>query len=213
MDNLYGICKQLNFKPKKCLEIGAAHPLTTQLKEFIADGTECILVEGSPRLAFCLREGWNFNDFKESWPNPPNGPYANPGFKDLKNVTLHNVAITDAEGDVKFYECNASSFVGGVTSPAKINDHYTENDKDSCIVKGVKISSIDPGDIELLAADCEGSEWYCLSSLISRPKLICLETHGQNYRNPYLKEIARWMQDNNYSIIHQTESDTLFLKN
>ena len=124
MDNLYQICKKLNYKPKKCLEIGSAHPFTTQLKEFIADGTECILVEGSPRLFFCLYEGWNFNDFKESWPIPPSGPYQNPGFKDVKNVILYNVAIVENEGDVKFYECNASSFVGGVISPAKINDHY-----------------------------------------------------------------------------------------
>ena len=215
MDYLLQVCKKLNFIPKLCLEAGAAHCTTSMLKDFVNNGTECILVEASPRLAFCLEFGFNNDNgknFMDTWPVHNEPPFDNPGWGKLKNVKLINAAIVDKPGKVKFFERNASSFVEGITSPAKVNDHYVENDKDVYIVDGITIDQIDPGNIDLLAADCEGSEFFVLKYLISRPKIIALETHGQSYKNPFLKEIIEWMNVNNYGLIDQTESDSLFLK-
>lgn len=215
MDNLYQICNQLKFSPKLCLEVGAAHPSTSQLREFISNNIHCILLEANPRLFYTLVEGYDIGEdmnFIKTWPNPPKGPFQFSGFKNLPNVKLHHVAIHDHEGEINVYERNASTFVEGSISPAVVNDGYKEDSKDAAKVKCDTIDKYDNGNIDLLCADCEGCEYFALKYLKSRPKLICLETHGQRYKNPYLKEIAQWMKDNNYEIIHQTESDTLFLK-
>lgn len=215
MDNLYEICKQLKFSPKLCVEVGAAHPSTSQLAEFIKCGVNCILFEANPRLFYTLMEGYDLGDdmnFIKTWPNPPKGPFQFSGFRDFPNVKLYNVAIFDKEGEINVFERNASSFIEGISSPATVNDGYKENLKDGTKVKCDTIDKYDNGAIDLLAADCEGCEYFALKYLISRPKLICLETHGQSYRNPFIVEIADWMQDNKYIVIDQTQSDTLFLR-
>ena len=215
MDNLYEICKKLNFEPQLCVEGGAAHITTSQLREFVKNGYECILFEASPRLFYCLENGYNNDNgknFMDTWPIHPEPPFDNKGWKDVPNVQLHNIAIFDNEGEIDVFERNASTFVGGVASPAAVNDGYKEDLKDATKVKCDTIDKYDNGNIDLLCADMEGCEWYILKYLKSRPKLICIETHGQNYRNPFLKEIVQWMNDNKYQVIDQTQSDTLFLK-
>ena len=67
-------------------------------------------------------------------------------------------------------------------------------------------------DIDILCVDTEGAEWFVLKNLISRPKIITLETHGIRYTNPYLSEIMQWMKDNNYLPIGRDSSDTIFKK-
>jgi len=215
MDNLYQICQQLGFSPKLCVEGGAAHITTSQLREFVKNGTECILFEASPRLFWCLEHGYNNDNgknFMDTWPARPEPPYDNKGWKDLPNVKMYNVAIHDAEGEINVYERNASTFVEGSISPAVVNDNYKEDLRDATKVKCSTIDKYDNGKIDLLCADMEGCEWYMLKYLKSRPSLICLETHGNKYVNPFIKEIGEWMKKNKYEPIHQTQSDTLFLQ-
>lgn len=228
MDNLYSIAQQIGLKPRYVMEVGAAHPDTAQMREFIAHGIPSILVEANPRLFFCLKEGFNKGNFEDSWPNPPAGPYTYPGFGALSHVQLHHVAVYATKGEIDMYECNASSFVGGVQSPIKVNNGYVESDSVDGIksiikgfpyagaahtkVRSTTIDEFDNGQIDILAVDTEGCEYYALETLISRPKLICLETHGQQYVNPMLDQIVKWMQTNGYGMAGQTESDTLFVK-
>ncbi len=212
MQNLLSLTQQMGFAPKLVMEFGAAHPYSTQVREFIAAGTKAILVEANPRLFYCLDKGWDMGDFQTTWPTVPPLPHSHPGFGHLPNVTLHHAAISDKAGFAKFYERNASSFLEGVTSPAKVNDRYEEAEKDVYTVPTITTDMIDPGNVDLLAADVEGSEWFVLQNLISRPTVICLETHGNAYVNPNLGKINLWMINNGYRKLGSTESDTVWAK-
>lgn len=228
MDNLLDIANQIGLKPRYVMEVGAAHPDTAQTRAFIAAGIPTILIEANPRLFYCLKHGFNPKNFEVEWPNPPVGPYTYPGFGHLSHVLLHNVAIYKTKGEIDLYECNASSFVGGVQSPIKVNNGYVEDDTTAGIKAIIKdfpytgaahtkvpsdtIDAFDNGMIDVLAVDTEGCEYYALEKLISRPKLICLETHGDKYMNPMINEIVAWMNTNGYGVGLQSESDTLFVK-
>lgn len=158
MDNLYQICQSNNFNPSLCVEVGAAHPRTTQLKEFISNGIQCILIEASPWLFYCLNKGFDEGDFQASWPETGDYPHQFPGFEDLSNVKLYNYAVVDENKPIKFFERNASSFCEGIISPVKACDGYTENNNDSYTVTGITFDKIDEGNIDLLAIDIEGCE-------------------------------------------------------
>jgi len=212
VDNLYQICQANGFNPRLCCEVGAAHPNTVQLRDFIKNGVQCLLFEANPRLFYCLKEGFDDGDFQTTWPNIGPAPHQHPGFGHLSNVALFNVAIHDARGEINIFERNASSFVEGAISPAKANDQYVEDLKDAVKVPCDTIATFDHGNIDLLAADVGGGEWYVIKHLKSRPKLICLETHGQRYVNPFIKEIEAWMTANQYRLLGRTESDSLWVR-
>jgi len=38
-----------------------------------------------------------------------------------------------------------------------------------------------------------------LKHLVSRPKVISIETHGKYYLNPFLTEITQWMEREGYT--------------
>lgn len=212
MQNLLSLTQQMGFNPTLTMEFGAAHPYSSQVREFIAKGVKSILIEANPRLFYCLDKGWDMGDFQTTWPIVPQQPHSHPGFGHLPHVTLHHAAIADKQGTARFYECNASSFLEGVTSPAKVNDHYQESDKGYYTVPTITTDMIDPGNVDLLAADVEGCEWFVLQNLISRPIVICLETHGNAYVNPHLGKIEFWMETNGYRKLGSNESDTVWAK-
>lgn len=228
MDNLYQIAQQIGLKPRTVMEVGAAHPDTAQLREFAHAGVKTILIEANPRLYHCLVNGFDRGNFEDSWPNPPRGPYAYPGFGALPNVTVHHAAVVQSRGPVQMFECNASSFVAGTQSPIKINNGFVESDSTDGIksiikgfpyagqahttVRGATIDEFDDGQVDILAVDVEGCEYWSLHTLVSRPRLICLETHGGQYVNPMLDQIVDWMRMNGYGVAAQSESDTLFAR-
>lgn len=228
MDNLYQLAAQIGLKPRTVMEVGAAHPDTAQLREFALAGVKTVLIEANPRLYHCLVNGFDRGNFEDSWPNPPQGPYAYPGFGALANVTVHHAAVVEHSGPVQMFECNASSFVAGTQSPIKVNNGFVETESTDEIkriikgfpyagsatttVRGATIDEFDDGQVDILAVDIEGCEYYALDRLVSRPKLICLETHGGQYVNPLIDKIVAWMQANGYGVAGQTESDTLFAR-
>lgn len=214
--NVKQICDYIELNPRTLVEIGAAHPTTYRLEWYVKNNYKVILVEANPRLHYCLTEGWNENDFKETWTPQnmiaPPPPYQNLGLKQYKNVQVINAAITDKNGPIKLYERNSSTFVEGVKSPARVNDGYQENDKDAYIVNGLTIDKIDDGEIDVLLSDTEGCEWFCIKNLISRPKLIVLELRGQGYVNPYFNQIMDWMTINRYAIVGYNQTDFFFVR-
>lgn len=217
MDNIAEICFSLGLVPRRVIEVGAAHPNTQRCSTFIQNGTKVTLIEANPRLHYCLTKGFDYaDDFKTTWPNVPPPPYQHKGFDEHANVLVVNAAIVDtaqAGQTVHIYERDSSSFVGGVASPAKTNDGYVENAADRRYdVLGRSIAEFDNGQVDVLLADVEGCEWFCIKNLISRPKVIVLETHGQSYRNPRIMEIAAWMDQNGYTIQGQDQTDTLFIR-
>ena len=48
--------------------------------------------------------------------------------------------------------------------------------------------------------DMEGSEWFVLKHLISRPKIVIIEMQNsdETYKNPFFNEILNWFKENNY---------------
>lgn len=212
MRSIEEICESIGLEPRTLVEVGAAHPRTHRLSEFIARGNKVILIEANPRLYFCLTKGFNEGDFKDSWPQLPPAPYAFEGLEKHSNVEILHAAIVDVPGKTIVFERNASSFVQGIMSPARVNDGYQEDLKDGYEVPGITIGSIDDGNIDVLLADAEGSEWFCIKHLKSRPKVIVLELFGWRYQNPYLKEIMSWMSKNGYMLLERDGSDALFVR-
>jgi hypothetical protein len=72
--------------------------------------------------------------------------------------------------------------------------------------------AIDDGSIDLLSIDVEGSEWYVLNTMRSRPTVISLETHGKTYRNPFLPQIRWWMSRNGYRLWYMERSDSVYVR-
>ena len=212
MINLQSICDQLKLTPRTRIEFGAAHPFSQRLGPFIDAGFKCILVEANPRLYYCLTEGWNMGDFKETWPELPPKPYEHPGLKGAR-LSIINAAIVERPGPVTLYEANASSFVKGVLSPTVVNDGFRETlTTRSYTVPGMTIDQFDDGEIDILLADVEGSEWWCIKGLRSRPRVIVLELWGQRFTNAYFNDICGWMVTNNYSFVGRTETDAVFVR-
>ncbi|MBO0929960.1 FkbM family methyltransferase [Fibrella aquatilis] len=75
-----------------------------------------------------------------------------------------------------------------------------------------RFSEIDTGEFDLLSIDIEGSEWYVLKYMVSRPNVISVETHGKFYVNPFINEIKAWMLKNNYIIWYKDRSDSVYVK-
>lgn len=215
--HLKDFCDYIGLIPRTLVEVGAAHPDTYRLGEFTNTSSKVILVEANPRLFYCLKWGYDDGNFMDSWGivdpkdfSPP--PHAHPGLDGIPNVTIHHAAVADGAGQVVLFEANASSYVGGLASPARVNDGFQETVKDARVVPSITIDSIDDGTIDVLLADCEGSEWFCLKHLKSRPKLIVLELSGGAYTNPFAREILEWMTTNGYGVGGHGATDSWFVR-
>src|SRR5262249_53222350 len=91
-------------------------------------------------------------------------------------------------------------------TPAIANDGALTQENVCLDVEGITFDMIDSGDIDILLVDVEGAEYFVIKHLRSRPKIIVLETHYGNYRNPYMSEIDHWMATNDYARILCDES-------
>ena len=55
-----------------------------------------------------------------------------------------------------------------------------------------RISKFDEGNIDVLFLDTEGTEWFVLKHLLSRPTIITVEVGDNvNYVNPYIEKIYK----------------------
>jgi FkbM family methyltransferase len=187
-NSLIDFCNRISLQPKHLVEIGVGGPQCCRTADFINHGVRIQLFEANPIY-------YNMN--VEVLGKCP-------------GVEIYNVAIFNKKGKSKFLLRDASGFLEGTVSPYLVNGgddfstRFTEVETDT-------IDKYDDGTIDLLTVDIEGSEWFVLERLISRPKLIVLETHGGDfYLNPYIKEITKFMEKNNYSILWRDESDTYY---
>lgn len=189
MINISSIIKKYNFQIKNVWEVGVFSIQDCHIQEFIKGDYNCVLIEPHPANFLKLKNYYN-----------------------TENVKVLDYVISDYCGPVSFYDKSASSFISGINSPSKVNDGYKENITDSIMLQAITFDKIDTGDIDLILIDIEGAEWFVLKNMISRPKIISVETHGGKYINPYIKEIEAWMKNNNYKQEAIYATDTVFIK-
>jgi FkbM family methyltransferase len=173
-------------------EVGVFMPQMSNVLDFIVkDRIRATLVEPDPKCQVAIREF----------------------FRDYTNVSLLPYAIYDHNGKLELIQRQQSTFVSSLPySPATINDDYLIKKEDSFTVESRRMDDVDDGSIDLLSIDTEGSEWYVLKYLKSRPLVISVETHGKSYLNPFLAEITAWMQEHGYGRWFKDKADTVYYK-
>ena len=135
-----------------------------------------------------------------------------------KNVILYPYAISNHNGETTIYDQGAGAFIQEVMGKTPHDVFWANNEiKKGINIKTVTFDQIDPGNIDVLFIDTEGSEYFVLENLKSKPKIIAIETHyneyNNHYINPYMEKIQNWMDNNNYNVWYTTESDTYYINN
>ena len=191
-------------KPKTVFEVGVGSLSESRCLQFFKDSSiECSLFEPNPT---------HFLEIRNAIGNLP-------------NIRLYNVAISNENAYIKLRNHGSCSWLDNVKSPvvqATIfnKDRLDPKDKkiediESEIVKAVTFDSVDAGNIDVLFLDAEGSEWFVLEKMISRPWIIHVELfdrtdRGLYYINPHIDKILKWFIDNNYIPLKYTSSDFTF---
>lgn len=128
------------------------------------------------------------------------------------NIELFEAAIGDEPGEMEFVSDETSSALVGTASPTF--QHRGSVRGDIYKVKVARFSEFDKGDIDVLYVDIEGSEWFCLKHMVSRPRQIVVEIYNDlaSYINPYLYEICQWAEKNGYKRTAVHEGDFIFTR-
>lgn len=190
-DYLYQKVKSMCYKPNLVAEVGVYLPHTSNILGFINDNIETILVEPDPK---CIEKIYEY-------------------FIDKTNIKIFKNAIFTENTTIELYRTNASTFVSTLpSSPALVNDKYQKKNEDKFEAIAIKFSEIDKGNIDILSIDTEGCEWYVISTMVSRPKVISIETHAKKYKNPFIDDLKKWLNQNNYKVWYIDKSDTIFIK-
>jgi FkbM family methyltransferase len=189
---LYKKCSAKKIALHHICEVGVFMPEMSNILDFIVkDRLRTTLVEPDPKSIAAIREY----------------------FRDFANVKLLPYAVYDHHGVLELVQRNASTFVSTLPySPAQINDDYQIRKEDTFTVECRTFDELDDGTIDLLSVDTEGSEWYVVKGLVSRPAVISVETHGKSYLNPYYGEIGSWMAANGYERWWLNKTDTVYYK-
>ena len=187
---LYRRLKEKGLRPSHVAEIGVWHPQTSNIYQYIQDGIRTTLVEPDPNSIALIKSQ----------------------FADYDNVTLYECALCDFNGQVELCQRQSSTFISALpVSPALVNDDYDIKQTDKFTAEARLFSEIDDGTIDLLSVDTEGSEWFVIKHMTSRPVVISIETHGGMYVNPYMNKLQQWMDEHNYILWYKDKSDSVFV--
>ena len=75
-------------------------------------------------------------------------------------------------------------------------------------VATVPFSVLDDGEIDLLNLDCEGSEWYVLEKMKSRPRILQVELYPKHGHH---REISAWLEAHGYQVAKRWGNANLIL--
>ncbi|MBL7866084.1 MAG: FkbM family methyltransferase [Cyclobacteriaceae bacterium] len=190
LKQIYRKTKSRNLQFSHVCEVGVYLPETSNIVDYIKEGTRATLVEADPETVLKIRDYFK-ND----------------------QVTLHPVAVWDTPGTLQLSKAAASTFATDLkVSPAIVNDNYNTAAASTFTVPCKVFSEIDDGTIDLMSVDIEGGEWYVIKHMKSLPKVISVETHGKYYTNPFIGEISQWMSDRGYIVWFKDASDTVFVQ-
>lgn len=178
-------------KVKKIWEIGVGEPYQSRTSHFINTDIECWLFEPNPI---------SFAGIKER-------------FEQHNNFKLFNFALGAENKNVNFFLAKGSSYIEGFNSPDLCGNPNSMDEKEKISVQMKDMQQVDPGDIDVLLLDTEGSEYDIIKRMNSRPRKIVIEMYsfGVKYKNPYFDQILEWMNKENYMLAGQAE-DFIFEK-
>lgn len=117
----------------------------------------------------------------------------------LRTPVVHT-AIGFEAGKKILLDNNGSSYLEGTWAPT-----MTRTPMNRYTVPVMTFDTIDDGEIDVLALDCEGMEWAVLSKMHSLPELLTIEIWDGN---PYTKEIYEWLKDHDYRLRFSTGPTT-----
>jgi len=190
-DALYRAILDSKINIHKAAEIGVFSFETSVLKPFIEKGKICHLFEAVPE--YC-------DEIKSN-------------IKEFKNTTLNCYAVSNFEGVITLCMAGPSTFSASQSEAPAINhDGLDRQSLRTVTVSCRNFASVDPGDYDLVSIDTEGSEFDVLSVMVSRPRLISIETQSRDYVNPKLGAITDWMVANNYKVWLWNDTDTVFVR-
>jgi FkbM family methyltransferase len=185
-------CFGVSFTPLHVVEVGVAAAIDCNTAAFVLSGTRTQLVEPSVG---------SYDSLKKT-------------FGHLDNVKIWNVAVSNHCGYESFVDCGKGSSLDKSNSPAKRFNNKWDSYK-RVQVACVTFDKIDDGTIDVLHVDIEGGEQAVLDFLVSRPRIIRIETHETHAELADKKKIAgiySWMNENGYTKIGNLDGDTVFLK-
>jgi len=195
MIDLHQLSKLMGLSPRTVCEIGVNAPDKCSLAKFHGQ-CRMILVEPLPWLADALR-----------------GVFA--------SAEVHACAIGERAGECLLYDRGEGSWIDQVPIGGAPDEHpghsaMKRNKFNSAFVRKVEVKTadqIDDGTIDILAIDVEGAEWLVLKNIISRPKILRVETHftHSGYCNPHYDLIMEWAFSKGYALAAQDVSDSLFI--
>jgi len=188
---------QLGIPLRTVCEVGVNAPDKCSLAGLYLLAERTILVEPLPWLA---------NDLRRAFPR----------------ATVLECAVGEHSGEVTLFDRGEGSWISQVPSGGAPDEHpkHSHMQRDSFdpqfkrAVDCVTMDQIDDGQIDVLCVDVEGAEWFVIQRMLSRPKLIRLETHFivSGYQNPHLEKIGVWMAINGYALAVQDVSDSLYIR-
>lgn len=187
MFKLHNIAQVIGLKPRAVAEIGVNEPHLSAIREFHG---ECPMILVEP-LADCA------SALIQAYPQ----------------ARVFCAAIADQTGTAKFYPHGQTSWLLELQRTPAIDEDKTVINPDHVVdIATRRFDDIDPGNLDIVAIDTEGAEWFVLKHMISRPKLLCVETHNPSgrYQNPYRAEIENWTRENGYIKLGEEFADSLY---
>lgn len=185
--NLYTYCKENKIKVKFACEVGFWRLADSQIKEFIEDGIECMIIDVLP---------------------------ATKEIKSRMNVGYHCYGIGFKNKiQQTFIKYGSSTYMSGTQSPAVVNKNHLPKRLEDYFERDIlTFNEFDTGAIDIISIDIEGMEWAVLCNMKSLPKIIEIEMEWKKYRNPYYDTIKHWMKINGYQFLEQDGSDHIYLR-
>lgn len=131
------------------------------------------------------------------------------------DALVYECCVGSCLGQVPLFDRGQGSWIVGLpSSPDMANNGVKLDPRFVKLVDCLTMDRLDPGNIDVLAIDTEGAEWWAIAYLVSRPKIIRVETHlaFHPYQNPFRSEIERWMAAEGYRKLCETVSDSVYVR-
>ena len=184
--NLYDYCQKNKIEVNLACEVGFWRLADSQIKEFIEEGIECMIIDVLP---------------------------ATDAIQNKMNVGYHCYGLDFTKVKHKmFAKYGASTYEIGIQSPAVINKKHVPKTKDIFFSDTHTFDEFDTGTIDIISIDIEGMEWAVLCNMKSLPKIIEIEMEWKKYINPYYDSIKHWMEINGYKFLERDGSDHIYLR-